>query len=315
MAFASSPVERKVARQVRKALDRWPRHLRAGAPLRFNEYGAPQQALSAVISVSIIPQMRKTLLLSDAKLGDLELGWWHKIMQRLADLPCRDISIGWETKFASWLSQDHIEWIQKLTKDELSQFLTGSPRDLEIFRRRLPSERFIQLALEMPLDNMTPATLEDHATICSGMQRQKIRSFRNFSSADSRGASQEFVAPAHVPRAVEEFCSAWNEARGLEHRPIAIWLFVSLLNTHPFGDSNGRLARSLLNVRLLGDGLLNGQPIPFGPLIYATQGNFELAMGRAAIMNKWEPIIKVFYLLIDFYADAYGDFERVSMNG
>lgn len=254
--------------------------------------------------------MRKILWFTEARFDCSALSYWQRTLQRLSALPSRAIEFGAEANFSAWLGKERAGYIRDLTEDELSRFLSGSPRETDVFRQRIPSEVFFQWATGLPCLQMSSAALEDCASVCSDIPDQRIRNFRNFSARDARGARQEFVTPAEVPRAIEEFCNVWNDETDIERSPIPIWLFVALLNAHPFGDGNGRLARTLLNVFLARNGLLGGHPIPLGPLIHATQGNFELAMGRAAIMNNWEPITKTFYLLVNFYADVHDEFWK-----
>ena len=254
--------------------------------------------------------MRKPLLYSATTFGNAERTWWQKTQNLLESLPESEIRVGAEAEFAAWLSVEQAATIREATQDELSMYLSGSPRKMSIFRDRRPSEEFVEICLQSNSTIMSVRLLEDWASNCSDVPNQKVRTSRNFSAPDSGGRRQEFVAPSELRIAMNEFCRVWGQQNENAENPVAIWLFVALLNAHPFTDGNGRLARSLLNVLLIQRGLLRGKAIPFGPLIYATQGNFELAMGRAAIMNNWAPIMKTFYLLIEFYAGVYTDFER-----
>ena len=254
--------------------------------------------------------MRRVMWYSEAKFGHAELSYWNDTLRCLATLPSRELDIGAEARFSTWLGEARAEFIRQVTDDELSRFLSGTPSAFDIFQQRAPSEILFQWGTTRSSLHMTPTALESCASICSGIPDQRIRTFRNFSVPDARGGRQEFVIPAELPQAIDEFCSVWNSGSGVGRYPVPIWLFVALLNAHPFGDGNGRLARSLLNVFLVKNGLLRGHPIPFGPLLHATQGNFILAIGRAAIMTNWEPITKTFYLLIKFYADVYDEFWK-----
>lgn len=254
--------------------------------------------------------MRKVLINSDAIFNDSALDFWNQIITRMANLPISPVSPGLEAAFSIWLGEERSAHIKALSEDELSPFLAGGQRQSGIFGRRIPSELFCVWGIDQPTVYMDVAMLEKCAALSSDIPDQRVRNFRHFSSRDARGGRQEFVSPAELSRAISEFCRVWNSEWAIKRNPVPIWLFVALLNAHPFGDGNGRLARGLLNIFMARAGLLKNHLIPFGPLIHATQGNFELAMGRAAIMNNWEPVVKTFYQLINFYADVQEEFLR-----
>ena len=66
--------------------------------------------------------------------------------------------------------------------------------------------------------------------------------------------------PEDVPEAVEDLLVEVRAARGREHDAIgsltiAAYLHAGLVDIHPFADGNGRLARQLVNMQLMSDGL------------------------------------------------------------
>lgn len=254
--------------------------------------------------------MRRPLFYADARFSAATRDHWTAIETSLSRLPKFPVDIGLESIFSQWLTDDLAEIIRDKTRDELTRHYSGSQRSLGIISERVPSEILTLQLYESSSPVMDRTSLEQLASLCTGTPNQKIRRFRNFTSAGAQGRSQEFVSPHELDKAMKEFYRVWNDTVLYGDGQSIIWLFIALLNAHPFRDGNGRLARSLLNFKLLKEGYLNGTPIPFAPLIYAAGGNFEIAMGRAAIMNEWEPVFRSIRFLIEFYENLSKEFAK-----
>lgn len=234
---------------------------------------------------------------------------WRETEGVLHSLPKSSDTAGRERRFAGWMPASLIESIHQATQDELSHLLSGSMGDLERFSSRPATEPIVDGLVAVR--HLDPDMIERTAGLCVGLDRQTVRTKRKYTQADGHGRRNEFLDPAEVPAALALICETWNEAPALDWPLMsALWILVSTLNTHPFKDGNGRLARALANAVLIRSGLSHHGPLPLGPLAHATRGNFKIAANRAAFLQDWMPISRVFATMIHFYRGSLDAFER-----
>lgn len=70
----------------------------------------------------------------------------------------------------------------------------------------------------------------------------------------------------------------------------AIAALAAILNAHPFGDGNGRMARALYG-HLLGQLGLRGY-FPFAAVFHASCGVFELCLREGEVRRNWRPFLR-----------------------
>jgi hypothetical protein len=236
----------------------------------------------------------------------------NSIAADLQKLPHRPIITGNEKAFAAWLKPEHCALLRQATREELSDYIEVEPKPLSVFSHREPSECVVLAILQLEKSELSIKVLESLAGLCIGAAKQMLRTTPHFTNPDKQGRRVEFVSSSEVPRALSNICKVWNDTQQAETAiQTALWIFVATLNAHAFKDGNSRLARALLNSYLIKSNLLAHGPLPLGPLIYACQGNFELALRRAEITNDWLPLFDVFHKIIQIYSALIVEFEQI----
>jgi Fic/DOC family len=236
----------------------------------------------------------------------------NSIAADLQKLPARPIITGNEKAFAAWLKPDHCALLRQATREELSDYLDVEPKPLSVFSHREPSELLVLAILQLEKSDLNIKVLESLAGLCVGAAKQRLRITPHFTNPDQQGRRVEFIGSNEVPRALDTMCKVWNDRHQAETAiQTALWIFVAILNAHAFKDGNGRLARALLNSYLIKSNILTHGPLPLGPLIYACQGNFELALRRVEITNDWLPLFDVFHKIIQIYSAFIVEFEQI----
>ncbi len=210
-----------------------------------------------------------------------------------------------ERTFAQHLRPDDLDEIETSTRDVLSDYLANSVRDLKLFQSRVDLTETSELVAKFSaLDSEKLAAI---AGRCVGLNSQQMRVGQASTQPDAQGRFVQFIPPEQVPRVLNDVCTAWNiESSGEAALLRALWIFVATLNAHAFCDGNGRLARTLLNSYLLRAGVLSRTPLPLGPLIYATRGNFEIAVRRVELMGDWTSLCAAFKSLVLSYVKISG---------
>ncbi len=229
----------------------------------------------------------------------------------IQNLPARPIVRGREAKFAAWLGDRRMKEIEDLTRDELSEYFAGTQRDLSHFERRIPEEAVVQFLVDRP--RIDSPALKVAAGVATGGPFPDIRSTVITTQPDRQGRYVQFIAPDHISGVLSEVYRVWAMAAPAPEAVFnAVWLLAAVLNAHPFPDGNGRLARALCNAYLLKSGVLCHGALPLGALIYASRGNFEIAMRRVEIMQTWEPLCRFFLATITAYAAWIEVFEMTN---
>lgn len=94
-----------------------------------------------------------------------------------------------EAEFAAWLSVEQAATIREATQDELSMYLSGSPRKMSIFRDRRPSEEFVEICLQSNSTITSVRLLEDWASNCSDVPNQRSHVAKFFCARQRRAAA------------------------------------------------------------------------------------------------------------------------------
>ena len=224
----------------------------------------------------------------------------QRLLTTLQSLPASSVRLGHERAFADWLRPEDRAGLRTRTYDAKIRLDVGKP--LEVFASRPPMEILVGKACS-PGFVLTPESLTDIAALATGAVNLAIRSGRLFTTPDARGIQVEFVSPEAVPVLIQKICGLFNtRATGPSAVHGAVWLLVAVLNAHAFLDGNGRVARALANAYLIRNGALMHGPLPLGPLVYATGGNFEVAVRYVEIKNDWRPLARVMAEIVEVYA-------------
>jgi len=96
--------------------------------------------------------------------------------------------------------------------------------------------------------------LDIHSIILSGIDRDHAGRYRPH---DVRISGTEFLPPIHmkIPELMRDLFAYHEEAKDTEHPVVfAARMHAKLVNIHPFTDGNGRTARLVMNLILLGRG-------------------------------------------------------------
>ncbi len=238
------------------------------------------------------------------------LTFCRKAADIVASLPPRDVQVGHEIAFATWLSpaDEYGIWMQTRQAGQLRPFGAGQTAGLG---ERGPAELAISHLTRVPDIKLSVTELERVAGLGRDGLEPGVRQKRVFTQADERGRRTEFIRPEAVPQALDRICSIWNDPpQDVPALFVALWICVATTNAHPFLDGNGRLARALMVAYLTRTGLTRHGAIPFGALKYAAQGNFEAALRYAEATGDWLPLIKVFYVLVGSYSILLERFQR-----
>jgi hypothetical protein len=84
----------------------------------------------------------------------------------------------------------------------------------------------------------------------------------------------------------------------------ASFLYVALLNAHPFEDGNGRLARLLFNHALHQAGMPVDRYLPIFSAMRHSRGGYEIRLRQAEMFGQWDPIVRWFCQVIAITAAA-----------
>lgn len=90
-------------------------------------------------------------------------------------------------------------------------------------------------------------------------------------------------------------------ASNVTEAPIAraTFVYVALLNAHPFGDGNGRLARVLFNFALRRAGMCSSAYVPIFSAMRHSRGGYEIRVREAEIGGHWDPIVRYLCKVIE----------------
>ncbi len=195
-----------------------------------------------------------------------------------------------ERELVSLSDRSWREEIYNNTQDMLSQYLSCCDDDDSVFLRRAPAKEVCNFLLS--IENLSLDGIKVAAGLCAEVPRQEFRAGPQFTIADDFGRMAEFIDSEKVGFAIEQIIKAFNYDNCLM-QPVfrATWIMVATLNAHAFANGNGRLARALANAVLIRSGSLGRTPLPLGPLMYATRGNFKIAANRAVLQGRWMPAL------------------------
>jgi len=84
--------------------------------------------------------------------------------------------------------------------------------------------------------------------------------------------------------------------------PFIVFIYVLILNAHPFTDGNGRLARLIFNLLAVKS---NCYYIPIYDFIHYSEGGYEIRLREAEIFNRWKPIIQYFITCVRTCEELY----------
>lgn len=256
--------------------------------------------------------MRAPITYSEVRLIEPEAAI-ASLTRRLAGLPPPGGVGSRERALAAWLSPQQARRIQDNTRDPLSDFLAGETRSLSTFLDRRPLDPVGRTLCAHAAAPMTIERLQRIAGGCVGRKSQPIRAKGHRTTADKDGRSVDFIPPEEVKPALERICAHWNgmlAQTGEAAVASAVWILVAVLNAHAFPNGNGRLARALFSGALARTGACRHGYIPLGPLIYATQGNFEVGVRRAELQDDWSTLARMLDQMIADYAELLPAFEQ-----
>ena len=255
---------------------------------------------------------RHALNYPSPKLDDASLRYLDHALDTVRGLPERMIVEEREKIFARWISADRLRQLHEATMDPLSAKLAGPFSALSNFEERGASEPVVLNILQRK--RLDIGVLEELAGLCVGEARLPVRTESAYSTRDARGQRTEFISAKEVPGALVTICDVINQSTSNSHVMFsALWILVSVLHTHAFQDGNGRLARSLMNAFLIKSGALANGPLPLGPLIYATKGNFRIAINRVTILGDWCPLFRNICVIFEVFARIEREFNETGL--
>jgi len=250
----------------------------------------------------LLPAFDQCEELHAASFADLEMACEH--LDQEAGRSGRARFSSFEAAIARHLSDNpsEVAQLRESTRCELTAHLISEPRELKPLCDCSRFDTAFEAATRDNASTPGPNWLLAVARTAVGRSDLTFRSLEARTAPDSRNCSVVYPDAKHSLPRVQAICNRLASLSATSAMATVVWCMTAFLNAHPLPDGNGRVARLLFALGAHRAGLISGPWLALGPLVYASNGAFEIAVRRAEIQSRWQPLIDLVTIYTRFLA-------------